>query len=219
MQSQESALNVAEFLLKIKAVELKPDNPFTWASGLKSPIYCDNRKTLSYPKIRTFLRQEFLTAIESQYGRPDVIAGVATGGIALGALVAQALDLPFVYVRSEAKNHGLGNQIEGVLEEGQRVVVIEDLISTGGSSLNAVRALRDANARILGMVAIFTYGFDNAKENFKDAKCKLTTLTDYDTLLKQALASHYITEKQLTALKTWKKNPEAWSESFSLSVQ
>ncbi len=219
MQSHESALNVAEFLLKIKAVELKPENPFTWASGLKSPIYCDNRKTLSYPKIRTFLRQEFLTTIESQYGRPDVIAGVATGGIALGALVAQALDLPFVYVRSEAKSHGLGNQIEGVLEEGQRVVVIEDLISTGGSSLNAVRALRDAKSRILGMVAIFTYGFDNAKENFKEAKCKLTTLTDYDTLLKQALVSQYITEKQLTALKTWKKNPAAWSESFSLSVQ
>ncbi len=219
MQSQESALNVAEFLLKIRAVELKPENPFTWASGLKSPIYCDNRKTLSYPKIRTFLRQEFLTTIEANYGKPDVIAGVATGGIALGALIAQAMELPFVYVRSEAKSHGLGNQIEGVIEEGQRVVVIEDLISTGGSSLNAVRALREAKARILGMVAIFTYGFDNAKDNFKEAKCKLNTLTDYDTLLKQALNSHYITEKQLTALKTWRKNPAAWSESFSLSVQ
>ena len=210
MDSKESALKVAEFLLKIKAVELKPDQPFTWASGLKSPIYCDNRKTLSYPQIRTFLRQQFVQTIEQHYGKPDVIAGVATGGIALGALVAQEMGLPFIYVRSEAKKHGLGNQVEGVLESGQSVVVVEDLISTGGSSLNAVAALRDSGAKVKGMVAIFTYGFDKAKENFKIAKCKLHTLTDYDTLVKQALVENYVNDKQLSELKRWRQQPDVW---------
>lgn len=210
MDSKESALKVAEFLLKIKAVELKPDQPFTWASGLKSPIYCDNRKTLSYPQIRTFLRQQFVETIEQHYGKPDVIAGVATGGIALGALVAQEMGLPFIYVRSEAKKHGLGNQVEGVLESGQSVVVVEDLISTGGSSLNAVAALRDSGAKVKGMVAIFTYGFDKAKENFKIAKCKLHTLTDYDTLVKQALVENYVNDKQLSELKRWRQQPDVW---------
>lgn len=210
MDSKESALKVAEFLLKIKAVELKPDQPFTWASGLKSPIYCDNRKTLSYPQIRTFLRQQFVETIDHYYGKPDVIAGVATGGIALGALVAQEMGLPFIYVRSEAKKHGLGNQVEGVLESGQSVVVIEDLISTGGSSLNAVAALRESGAKVKGMVAIFTYGFDKAKENFKTAKCKLHTLTDYDTLVKQALNEHYVNDAQLAELKKWRSQPEVW---------
>lgn len=218
MQSQENALKVAESLLRIKAVELKPEQPFTWASGLKSPIYCDNRKTLSFPVIRTFIRQQFIQVIEKEYGRPDVIAGVATGGIAIGALIAQDMDLPFVYVRSEAKKHGLGNQIEGVLNTGQSIVVIEDLISTGGSSLNAVKALRDANARVAGMVAIFTYGFDKAKDNFEEAKCKLTTLTDYDALLQQALSSDFITTKQLETLKSWRKNPESWSASYEMST-
>jgi orotate phosphoribosyltransferase len=151
MMNYERALKVAEFLLQIKAVELKPETPFTWASGLKSPIYCDNRKTLSYPAVRTFLRQQFVEAIQENFGKPDVIAGVATGGIAIGALVAEAMGLPFVYVRSEAKKHGLGNQVEGVLEPDQKVVVIEDLISTGGSSLNAVAALELAGANVLGM--------------------------------------------------------------------
>ena len=212
MDSKESALKVAEFLLKIKAVELKPDQPFTWASGLKSPIYCDNRKTLSYPQIRTFLRQQFVETIDHHFGKPDVIAGVATGGIALGALVAQEMGLPFVYVRSEAKKHGLGNQIEGVLESGQSVVVIEDLISTGGSSLNAVAALRESGAKVKGMVAIFTYGFDKAKENFKTSKCKLYTLTDYETLVKKALSEHYVNDSQLAELKKWRLHPEEWGK-------
>jgi len=218
MDSKENALKVAEFLLQIKAVELKPESPFTWASGLKSPIYCDNRKTLSYPQIRTFIRQQFVEVIQAQYGKPEVIAGVATGGIALGALVAQEMGLPFIYVRSEAKKHGLGNQVEGVLEKGQSVVVIEDLISTGSSSLNAVIALRDAGARVIGMAAIFTYGFEKAKDNFKNAKCKLQTLTDYDTLLSQALHSNFITDKQIVALKEWKKGPEVWSENFQVTA-
>jgi orotate phosphoribosyltransferase len=207
----DHALKVAEFLLQIKAVELKPDNPFTWASGLKSPIYCDNRKTLSYPKIRTFIRQQFVDVITEHYGKPDVIAGVATGGIAIGALVAQEMGLPFVYVRSEAKKHGLNNQVEGAFEPGQSVVVIEDLISTGMSSLNAVAALRDADAKVMGMVAIFTYGFEKARLNFENAKCSLQTLTDYDSLLNQALNSKYITAKQLETLQSWKSNPEEWS--------
>lgn len=214
-QKPESALNVAEFLLRIKAVELKPDTPFTWASGLKSPIYCDNRKTLSYPAVRTFLRQQFVNAIEEHYGKPDVIAGVATGGIAIGALVAQELGLPFIYVRSEPKKHGLGNQIEGVLEPGQSVVVIEDLISTGGSSLQAVKALREAGAKVNGMVAIFTYGFDKAEINFQEAKCKLHTLSDYESLLQQAVQQNYISTAQHDTLKEWRANPEAWSASIT----
>jgi orotate phosphoribosyltransferase len=211
----ERALKVAEFLLKIKAVELKPENPFTWASGLKSPIYCDNRKTLSFPQIRTYLRQQVVDIIGSEYGKPDVIAGVATGGIALGALVAQELGLPFIYVRSEAKKHGLNNQVEGVLEKGQSVVVIEDLISTGKSSLNAVQAIREADAHVAGMVAIFTYGFDKATMSFTDHQCKLETLSNYDSLLDQALHSSYINEAQLSTLKQWKGNPEEWSAQFS----
>ncbi len=211
----ERALKVAEFLLKIKAVELKPENPFTWASGLKSPIYCDNRKTLSFPQIRTYLRQQVVEIIGNEYGKPDVIAGVATGGIALGALVAQELGLPFIYVRSEAKKHGLNNQVEGVLEKGQSVVVIEDLISTGKSSLNAVQAIREAEANVVGMVAIFTYGFDKAAMSFADQQCKLETLSNYDSLLDQALHSNYITEAQLNTLKQWKGNPEEWSAQLS----
>jgi orotate phosphoribosyltransferase len=209
------ALNVAQFLLQIKAVELSPADPFTWASGLKSPIYCDNRKTLSYPAIRTHLRQRFVEIISEEFPSPDVIAGVATGGIALGALVAQELGLPFVYVRSEAKKHGLGNQVEGVLNAGQSVVVIEDLISTGSSSLNAVRALRENGAEIKGMAAIFTYGFDKALHNFESDGCPLVTLCDYNTLIRQALKSEYVNEAQLETLLDWKRNPEAWSEAVA----
>jgi len=211
---KENGLKVAEFLLQIKAVELKPAEPFTWASGLKSPIYCDNRKTLSYPKIRTHLRQQFVEVINEEFPNPDVIAGVATGGIAIGALVAQELGLPFIYVRSEAKKHGLTNLVEGVIEKGQTVVLVEDLISTGGSSLSAVKALRETGAKVKGMVAIFTYGFSKADENFKAAKCSLRTLTNYELLLKQATKSNHINEEQLDTLREWKMNPETWSQSF-----
>jgi orotate phosphoribosyltransferase len=214
MDSQERALKVAEFLLRIKAVELNPEQPFTWASGLKSPIYCDNRKTLSYPEIRSFIREAFISAVKENYHQPDVIAGVATGGIAIGALIADSLNLPFIYVRSEAKKHGLGNQVEGVLKSTQKVVVIEDLISTGKSSLNAVQALREQGGEIMGMIAIFTYGFETASENFKNHQCPLITLTNYESLLHQALNSGYISNQQLDTLKQWKLNPENWSKNF-----
>jgi orotate phosphoribosyltransferase len=210
--NDESAFKVAEFLLQIKAIKLQPNKPFTWASGWKSPIYCDNRVTLSYPKVRTYIRQQFVNAINEKYAKPDVIAGVATGGIAQGALVAQELGLPFVYIRSEAKKHGLTNMIEGVVEKGQSVVVIEDLISTGGSSLKAVEALRKAGCEVKGMAAIFTYGFKAAEDNFKDAKCKLITLSNYETLIKQALQSKYITEKDLKSLQEWRLNPAEWGK-------
>ncbi|MBN8697458.1 MAG: orotate phosphoribosyltransferase [Bacteroidetes bacterium] len=209
---EESALKVAEFLLQIKAIKLQPNNPFTWASGWKSPIYCDNRVTLSYPSVRTYVRQQFVQTINNNFAKPDVIAGVATGGIAQGALVAQELGLPFVYVRSEAKKHGMTNMIEGVVEKGQSVVVIEDLISTGGSSLKAVEALREAGCDVKGMAAIFTYGFQTAVENFKKANCNVVTLTNYDTLIAQALKSNYIAEKDLESLKKWRENPAEWGK-------
>ncbi len=208
---EECGLKVAEFLLKIKAVKLQPDQPFTWASGWKSPIYCDNRKTLSYPEIRTYLRQRFVDLIVETYGKPDVIAGVATGGIAIGALVAQELGVPFIYVRSSSKSHGLNNQIEGDLREGQSVVVIEDLVSSGKSSLVAVDALREAGATVKGMAAIFTYGFDLAAENFKKHNCKLSTLSDYSLLLQQAVDSNYISEDKLDTLGEWRTSPNTWS--------
>lgn len=207
----ESELKVAEFLLQIKAVKLTPFTPITWASGWKSPIYCDNRKTLSYPQIRTYIRQQFVEVITEQFGKPDVIAGVATGGIAMGAIVAQDLGIPFVYVRSSAKAHGLTNQIEGVLEKGQSVVVLEDLVSTGNSSLTAVKALKDAGATIKGMAAIFTYGFDIALENFKEANCKLATLTNYDSLLQQALNTRFVKDEEIETLKEWRKSPSTWN--------
>jgi orotate phosphoribosyltransferase len=209
---EESGLKVAEFLLQIKAIELSPDAPFTWASGWKSPIYCDNRKSLSFPKVRTYIRQEFSNIIVDQYGKPDVIVGVATGGIAIGALVAQDLGLPFAYVRSSAKGHGLQNMIEGVIEEGQSVVVVEDLVSTGKSSLTAVEALRSAGAVVKGMVAIFTYGFDVAREQFTEAGVPLSVLTDYETLMKQALKSGYVSDKQIELLRSWRDNPSAWGQ-------
>ena len=208
----DSAHKIAEFLLQIKAIKLQPEQPFTWASGWKSPIYCDNRKTLSYPQIRTFIRQQFVSKINEQYAKPDVIAGVATGGIAQGALVAQEMGLPFVYVRSEAKKHGLSNMIEGVVEEGQNVVVIEDLISTGGSSIKAIEALREKGCKVKGMLAIFTYGFDEATENFKNSNCNATTLCDYDTLIDVALKHHFITENHLQSLKEWRLSPATWNQ-------
>jgi len=208
------AYKVAEFLLQIKAVKLQPENPFTWASGIKSPIYCDNRKTLSYPQIRTFIRQTFVDTINKHFAKPDVIAGVATGGIAVGALIAQEMGLPFIYIRSEAKKHGLTNLIEGDVESGQNVVVIEDLISTGGSSLKAVEALREKGCTVKGMAAIFTYGFEEAEQNFKKAKCNLKTLTDYNTLIETALNKEYITEKDVESLKKWRANPKEWAQTL-----
>ncbi len=208
--NEESALKVAEFLLQIKVIKLQPDKPFTWASGWKSPIYCDNRITLSYPKVRTFIRQLFVELINSEFGKPDLIAGVATGGIAQGVLVAQELGLPFVYIRPEAKVHGLGNVIEGLVESGQSVVVIEDLISTGGSSLKAVEALRKEKCTVKGLVSIFTYGFKTAEDAFKKSKCKALSLCDYETLIKQALKSNYITEKDMLSLQNWRKDPAGW---------
>jgi orotate phosphoribosyltransferase len=210
----DPAYKVAEFLLQIKAIKLQPEKPFTWASGLKSPIYCDNRKTLSYPQIRTYIRQQFVNTINKHFAKPDVIAGVATGGIAVGALVAQEMNLPFVYIRSEAKKHGLTNMIEGEIQSGQSVVVIEDLVSTGGSSLKAVEALREQGCNVKGMVAIFTYGFAEAKQNFKKSKCILETLTNYDVLVKKALQQEYITEKMAESLQQWRNNPSEWKGSL-----
>jgi orotate phosphoribosyltransferase len=210
MLKDHSSLKVAEFLLQIKAVVVQPKNPFTWASGWKSPMYCDNRKILSYPQIRTFIRHEFVKKIEDNYGKPEVIAGVATGGIAIGALVAQEMNLPFVYVRPEAKGHGLGNQIEGVINEGQTVVVIEDLISTGSSSLKAVEALRAHKVNVKGLVAIFSYGFDVAKNNFEGANCNHQVLTNYETLIEQAIESNLVESSSLESLKEWRKSPSTW---------
>ncbi len=211
MLKDHSSLKVAEFLLQIKAVVVQPRNPFTWASGWKSPMYCDNRKILSYPLIRTFIRHEFVTKIEAQYGKPDIIAGVATGGIPIGALVAQEMNLPFIYVRPEPKGHGLNNQIEGVYEEGRNVVVIEDLISTGSSSLKAVAALRKAGVKVKGLVAIFSYGFEIAQTNFDDADCDYHVLTDYNTLIEQATKINLVEPSQVDSLKDWRMNPSEWA--------
>ena len=206
----DSASKIAEFLLQIKAIKLSPEKPFTWASGRKSPIYCDNRKTLSYPQIRTYIRQEYVNAIEKHFGKPDVIAGVATGGIAQGALIAQEMGLPFVYVRSEAKKHGLTNMIEGVVEKGQSVIVIEDLISTGGSSLKAVDALKEAGCAVKGMVAIFTYEFKKASDGFASEHCKLDTLSNYTALIETAVKTGYIGEAEVETLKKWRVDPSVW---------
>ena len=203
---------IAAQLLQIKAIKLQPANPFTWASGWLSPIYCDNRKTLSYPEVRTFIRDGFAELIREKFAGADVIAGVATGAIAQGALVADELGLPFIYVRSSPKDHGLENLIEGDLKPKQKVVIIEDLISTGGSSLKAVEAIRKDGSEVLGMVAIFTYGFTIAEDKFKNAKVKLTALSNYDAVLSEALATSYINEKDMETLKEWRQNPSVWKK-------
>ncbi|MFP9119213.1 orotate phosphoribosyltransferase [Flavobacterium sp. RNTU_13] len=208
----DTAKKTAELLLQINAIKLNPKNPFTWASGWKSPIYCDNRVTLSFPPIRNYIREEFSKHIEKEYGKPDVIAGVATGAIGIGMLVAEYMGLPFVYVRPEPKKHGRQNQVEGFLQKGQNVVVIEDLISTGKSSLMAVEALKEAGANVKGMVAIFTYGFDVAVENFKAANVNLHTLGNYDTLLELAVSKQYITETEQQTLKEWRVSPGTWGQ-------
>jgi len=201
---------IAEYLLQIKAIKLQPSNPFTWASGWKSPIYCDNRKTLSFPEVRSYICESFVSQVRELYPEVSLIAGVATGAIAHGALAADRLGLPFVYVRSGAKEHGLGNQIEGYYQAGQKTVVIEDLISTGGSSLNAVRALREAGCEVLGMVAIFTYEFKKASDSFDTEKCKLTTLSNYSVLIETALGTGYIGSDEVGTLKKWRSDPSVW---------
>ncbi len=205
------ARQTAKVLLQINAIKLQPKDPFTWASGWKSPIYCDNRIVLSFPPVRNYIREEMAKFIEQHYGKPDVIAGVATGAIGIGMLVAEYLGLPFVYVRPEAKKHGRQNQIEGFIESGQNVVVVEDLISTGKSSLNAVKALKEAKVNVKGMVAIFSYGFDVADNNFETENITLHTLGNYENLLKEALDSSYITEEQLQSLSEWNANPSDWN--------
>lgn len=209
--NKDTAKKTAELLLQINAIKLQPTDPFTWASGWKSPIYCDNRIVLSYPPIRNYIRETMAKHIENQYGKPDVIAGVATGAIGIGALVAEYLNLPFVYVRPEAKAHGRQNQIEGYIEKGQSVVVVEDLISTGKSSLNAVKALKEAGVNVKGMVAIFSYGFDVAKKNFETENIQLNTLGNYENLLEQALDTNYITAQQQDILADWNANPSKWN--------
>lgn len=208
---KQTAKQAAKALLSINAIKLQPKEPFTWASGWKSPIYCDNRVALSYPLVRSYLRDVMAIFIESKYGEVDAIAGVATGAIGIGMLVAERLNLPFVYVRPEAKKHGRQNQIEGHIEPGKTVVVIEDLISTGQSSLKAVEALREAGVTVKGMVAIFSYGFTISKENFKAANVELHTLSNYENLLVEALESNYITDADLEVVSQWNANPSEWN--------
>jgi orotate phosphoribosyltransferase len=209
--NKDTASKTAELLLQINAIKLNSESPFTWASGWKSPIYCDNRIILSFPAIRNYIRDEFSKNIEKQFGKPDVIAGVATGAIGIGILVAESLGLPFVYVRPEAKKHGRLNQVEGFLQRGQNVIVVEDLISTGNSSLMAVEALRNEGANIKGMAAIFSYGFDVAEENFKNQNVDLFTLSNYENLLELAVVKEYITQNEQELLQQWRKNPSEWT--------
>ena len=210
--NKDTAEKTAELLLQINAIKLNPRNPFTWASGWNSPIYCDNRITLSFPAVRNYIRDEFSKNIEKQFGKPDVIAGVATGAIGIGILVAESLGLPFVYVRPEPKKHGRLNQVEGYLQKGQNAIVVEDLISTGNSSLLAVEALKEAGANVKGMAAIFSYGFEIASENFKNANVDLYTLSNYENLLPLAVAKRYITEEEEITLQEWRKSPSTWGK-------
>jgi len=206
------ARTIARHLLTIKAIRLQADNPFTWASGWKSPVYCDNRVSLSYPDIRSFISQELASAIEKKFGKADLIAGVATAAIAQGALVADRMKLPFVYVRSSPKDHGRQNLIEGEVKSGQKVVVIEDLVSTGQSSLKAVDALRAAGCEVLGLISVFSYGFDQAKKNFEKAGCAFISLCDYQVMLEEAVASNYIRQDEVALLEEWRKTPETWGK-------
>ncbi len=207
---KEFEKHIAQQLLQINAIKLNPAKPFVWASGWNSPIYCDNRKTLSFPEVRRSIRDYFVRMIRDKYPEAQGIAGVATGAIAHGALVAEAMDLPFIYIRSAAKGHGLENLIEGHYTQGQRFVVVEDLISTGGSSLKAVEALRSSQCEVLGMVAIFTYGFTTAVDNFLQAGCPIDTLSNYETLVEIASETGYISKDQIATLQEWRKAPESW---------
>jgi orotate phosphoribosyltransferase len=209
MKTLEQVL--AKKLLAVRAIKLQPANPFVWASGWQSPIYCDNRKTLSHPSLRNFIKLELARTIIENYENVEVLAGVATGAIAQGAMVADTLNLPFVYVRSTPKDHGLENLIEGDLKPGAKVVVIEDLISTGRSSLKAVEAIRSSGCHVVGMVAIFTYGFPVAAARFEEARVKLTTLCNYDAALDEALKTDYISESEIKTLQEWRRDPEHWN--------
>ena len=215
---KEVAETIASYLLEIQAIKLNSTNPFTWASGLKSPIYCDNRIALSYPDKRLYIKQQLANVIKDNFSDVEVIAGVATAGVPQGALVADELGLPFVYIRSSAKAHGMTNKIEGKLDNGQKVVVIEDLISTGKSSLNAVDALRESGADVLGMVAIFTYGLDIATENFSQKNCKLVSLSNYNTMIGKAVADKYVTPLEEQSLLEWSKSPKIWSDNNESSL-
>jgi orotate phosphoribosyltransferase len=210
---QKIALETARYLLQINAIKLNPKNPFQWASGWKSPIYCDNRIALSFPEVRNHLCDQLVDQARMIYGEKFVIAGVATGAIGIGVLVAQAMGLPFLYVRPEPKSHGRKNQIEGKFEIGAKVLVIEDLISTGKSSLGAVKALQDAGAEVLGMLALFTYNFEISNQNFSSAAIPLNTLSDYDHLIKEALSSDYIKQEEMKILQSWRSNPTKWNNN------
>ncbi len=212
MNTTSIAEQTAEYLLQIKAVKLSPNAPFTWASGIKSPIYCDNRLTLSFCDVRNYIKNSFAAIIQEKYKDIDSIAGVATGGIAHGALVADVLNKPFIYVRSSAKAHGLGNMVEGEIKAGDRIIVIEDLISTGGSSLTAIDALRGAGAEVIALGAIFTYGFQRAVDAFAASHCPFFTLSDYPTILDIAIKKGYIQEGEKESLTEWYKNPSAWGK-------
>lgn len=209
MKSNESA--VAEKLLQVEAIKLSPENPFTWASGWKSPIYCDNRRTLGFPYIRDFIKSELCSVIFSEFPEVDLLAGVATAGIAWGAMAADQLKLPYIYVRPKPKDHGLGNQIEGYYEKGQKVLVIEDLVSTGGSSLQAVEAARKAGLEVVGMISIFTYGFPQATEAMTKAGVRYVALTNYDSLIKMAVEKKLVTEAQQKVLMQWSSSPATWT--------
>ena len=213
----EIELKVAEFLLQIKAIKLQPANPFTWASGWKSPIYCDNRISLSHPQVRTYIRQKLAQIIQEEYGSVDVIAGVATAGIPQGVLVAQELGLPFIYVRSKAKEHGTGSLIEGGYVQGQRVVVIEDLISTGKSSLLAINALKEVGLSVLGLAAIFSYGFEEAVQNFAAAKCRFETLSNFNALIQYASEHSIIAKNDVEMLLNWSQNPSEWLKETAIT--
>ncbi|MDG1135941.1 MAG: orotate phosphoribosyltransferase [Bacteroidales bacterium] len=215
ISNKEIAENIASILLDIKAIKLSPKNPFTWASGLRSPIYCDNRIALSFPDKRAYIKEKIVTTIKEYFTEVEVIAGVATAGIPQGALVADMLGLPFVYVRSTAKSHGMTNKIEGNIEKGQRVVVIEDLVSTGKSSLDAVDALRAVNADVMGMVAIFTYGLDIAVDNFASKGCDLIALSDYNAMISKAVSEKYVSFEDEKSLLEWRTNPKNWSDSIT----
>ncbi len=210
----EIELQTAEYLLQIKAIKLNLQNPFTWASGLKSPIYCDNRRILSFPEVRDFVSKNLAKFVKKYFPTTEVIAGVATGGISHGVLVANILNLPFVYVRSRAKGHGLQNLVEGCFEPGKKVLVIEDLVSTGGSSLEALKALKENDAEVLGMLAVFTYGLNIANDNFKKANCELHTLSNYRALLQQAKNMQIISDSDEAVLQVWNEYPEKWGDNF-----
>ncbi len=210
IQDLEISSKIAQYLLEAKAVKLSPEEPFTWASGWKSPIYCDNRITLSYPEIRTYIKNALVQSVKLNFPEADILVGVATAGIAIGALAADELNLPYAYARPKPKEHGLKNQIEGKVEPGQKIVVIEDLISTGGSSLKVVDYLRTENYTVMGMAAIFTYGFPKAAEAFKQAQCALVTLSNYKDLIDEACKGGYVNEEQLAKLNSWRLNPSEW---------